>query len=281
MSNQSYALNVSGNSASNDANIVISANKSATGSKFKVYFNTDRVTYRMASKPSDFDKTVVVSGASCQAGANVIQYSYNRTNNDEWIFEPRTYTMGLAKQYAHTYAKEGMFFPTYPGFNSDCTNFASQCMLASGVHFRDAWFIYKKNNDRPHPKENEIELSWEIEKIGGIFGYGASSPWISAKHFKNFWEGKVETARYKASYILEHQQEIYNLNFGPGDVVQTLYNNGTGRHTMYICCYGTYNGKPDYNLSYHSNNNKDIPLGEVVSRILENGDEWIVFYKMK
>ena len=282
MSNQSYALNVSGNSASNDANIVISTNKSATGSKFKVYFNSDLVTYRMASKPSGFNKTVVVSGASCQAGANVIQYSYNRTHNDEWIFEPRTYTMGLAKQYAHTYAEKPNAFPTYPKLDGDCANFASQCMLASGIHFRDAWFIYKKNNDRPEPSDNELELSWEIEKMGGILGHGASSPWISAKHFKNFWEGKVETARYKASYILEHQQEIYNLNFGPGDVVQTLYLDGrTGRHTLYICCYGTSNGKPDYNLSYHTRNRRDVPLSEVAAMSLENGDEWIVFYKMK
>lgn len=87
MNNQSYALNVSGNSAGNDANIIVSTNKSETGSKFKVYFNTDRVTYRMASKPSGFDKAVVVSGASCQAGANVVHSTYNRSNNDDWIFE--------------------------------------------------------------------------------------------------------------------------------------------------------------------------------------------------
>lgn len=92
----------------------------------------------------------------------------------------------------------------------------------------------------------------------------------------------METARYKASYILEHQQEIYNLNFGPGDVVQTLYLDGrTGRHTLYICCYGTSNGKPDYNLSYHTRNRRDVPLSEVAAMSLENGDEWIVFYKMK
>lgn len=148
-------------------------------------------------------------------------------------------------------------------------------------NFRDAWFIYKKNNDRPHTADNEIGLSWEIEKTGGVFGYGASSTWVSARHFKNFWEGRVETARYRASCILNHQQEIYNLNFDPGDVVQTLYPNGTGRHTLYICCYGTSNGKPDYNLSYHTRNRRDVPLREVASISYEHGDEWMVFYKMK
>lgn len=36
-------------------------------------------------KCSEYRKVVTVEGASCSDSANVIQYQYNVSNNDEWI----------------------------------------------------------------------------------------------------------------------------------------------------------------------------------------------------
>ena len=52
--------------------------------------------YRIASKCSYNDKVLTVQDASMDNGANVIQYKYNETQNDEWVFEKTdhgTFTM--------------------------------------------------------------------------------------------------------------------------------------------------------------------------------------------
>ena len=291
MSNQSYALNVSGNSASNDANIVISTNKSATGSKFKVYFNTDLVTYRMASKPSGFNKTVVVSGASCQAGANVIQYSYNRTNNDEWIFEPRSFSLTMAKYYAHSMTQTHI--TTYPAFPNDCQNYVSQCMLASGIHFQNKWYVYKKNNDYPWPSlsnESELNHSWELSTVGGFLGHGASSPWINARAFKYYWEfmswPSVSTEIVPIRNIIASSNpgEIWDnmrIPFEGGDVVQVLYPDKSAKHALYICCRGTYLGHTEYFVSSHSNPRKHHALSDLLLTSSSDSEGYLEFYKMR
>ena len=284
MSNQSYALNVSGNSASNDANIVISTNKSATGSKFKVYFNTDLVTYRMASKPSGFNKTVVVSGASCQAGANVIQYSYNRTHNDEWIFEPRSFSATLGNQYAHTISKnDNTWITTYPKFPNDCINFVSQCMLASGIHYRKEWYIYKKNNTYPEPWGGyQIDYSWETSSVGGIAGYGKSSPWLNARGFTYFWDRNATSRIHSVKEIRQNYATLFpQMPFQAGDVIIVLYPDLSPKHGLYICGYGTYNGHPEYFISSHSNARTHIPLTSILENSTSDWSGYLQFYKMR
>lgn len=153
-------------------------------------------------------------------------------------------------------------------------------MLAGGVHFQDQWYIYKKNNNRPDPSDAEVHLSWDFGKIGGgILGVGASSPWFSAKQFNNFWKSRVHTETYSATYIKNNQKTIYERPFQRGDVIQRLDKDGVAKHTMFICCIGTYNGNPDYNLSYHTNDRCDVKLGEFV-RTCSN-DAQIRFFKMR
>lgn len=278
MSNTGYVLNVLDNSSSNGKNIRILQNSNVTGSKFKIMFNSDNVTHRIASKSSSFSSAVAVEGASCSENANVIQWQYNKSANDEWIFEPRSnFSALLARQYAHSLAKSQI--TTYPRFDSDCANFVSQCMLAGGVHFQDQWYIYKKNNNRPDPSDAEVHLSWEFGKIGSYLGFGGSSPWFSARQFNNFWKNRVHTETYSAAYVRDNQQEIYERPFQRGDVIQTLTKDGEPIHTVFICCIGSYNGKPDYNLSYHSNDTKDKPLGEFVRK--GSSSIYLRFFKMR
>ena len=150
MNNQSYTLSISGSSANNDANVIVDTNKSASGSRFKISTNNDGVTYRILSKPSGFAKAVVVQGASCNVGQNVIQYSYNSTANDEWFFVPVKIDVSLGERYARNrYERGNDHITTFPWMRGeqDYGNFVSQCLLAQGVRYRDKWYIYKRGTE--------------------------------------------------------------------------------------------------------------------------------------
>lgn len=60
------------------------------------------MSHRILSKTTGFNKAVVVKGASLQTDANVIQYDYNRSANDEWLFIPVKTQVYLGTRYAKT-----------------------------------------------------------------------------------------------------------------------------------------------------------------------------------
>ncbi len=77
----------------------------------------------------------------------MIQYKYNGSHNDEWYLEPVKKSNSYGIKYARKNATISPFTSAYPDLSSmggDCTNFVSQCMVASGIHYRNSWYVYKK-----------------------------------------------------------------------------------------------------------------------------------------
>lgn len=233
--------------------------------RFALALNTDSYSFRLLSQCSNYTRAVTVEGKSCSNGANVFQFAYNGTTNDEWILQPANRkSVELGVNYALCNAKKRPV--TYPNCNNlggDCTNFVSQCMLASGISFRDEWMVNKKNNTNLAPSSgSELDASWELRTFGGIMGYGASSPWISAEKFEVFWTPKVKTETYAGQYIWDRSEEIIQKDYVSGDVVQILEDGFEAYHTMYITGYGYYKNKLSYTLTYHTSDTKSKNLLE-------------------
>ena len=263
-----YVLDVYTNDNSNGANVDIFLDSDSPDRRWSIQLNSDNCSYRILSKCSNYTKGVSVSNASCDDKANVVQYDYSSNPECEWLFEPvNGSAMDLAVNYALT--NYNSYFYTYPGLRgedigTDCTNFASQCMLANGVHFQDEWWIYKKNNNNPYPQNStQFDSSWDVETIGGILGFGASSPWISAPKFYDFWSNKVTYVDYTAEEILANPAEIFSEECFKGDIISSVNSNGYATHTFFISGYGVYNGSRTYMLTYHAENTQSKSLLEI------------------
>lgn len=268
-SGSTLVLDVFANDNVNGSNIDVYSDANAPDRRWNILLNSDSCSYRIMSKCSSFTKGVTVQNASCSSGANVFQYQYNASKNDEWIFEPvYNYSIDLGVNYALT--NYNTYYYTYPAFNgwgNDCANFASQCMLAGGVHFQAQWWIYKKNNTYLNPQSSsQFDNSWEVQTMGGvpIFGWGASSPWISAAKFCDFWSARVSYEDYKGSYITANPATVYGRPFYRGDVI-SMISSGEAYHTLYISSYGSYNGNSTFYLTYHSTNTKSKSLLEIAA----------------
>lgn len=73
-------------------------------------------------------------------------------------------------------------------------------------------------------------------------------------------------------------------DFVVGDVVQWLYNTPAkmARHSYYVCCLGTYKGKPDLKVTYHSRNVRDASLTQICEGLAnDGGDHLIRIFRMK
>ena len=73
------------------------------------------------------------------------------------------------------YAKQNynQYVMCYPNLNplGDCANFASQCMLAGGMHYQNDWKIYRKNNNYPQPANREqLDNSWNYAHQRQVHG---------------------------------------------------------------------------------------------------------------
>ncbi|MGN0595671.1 MAG: RICIN domain-containing protein [Hominimerdicola sp.] len=249
---------------SNKTNIEIYSDSGAnnSGRRFRIIRNSDGYSYRIMSKCSNYTKAVTVKDASCAMGKNVFQYDYNKTGNDEWIFEPvEQYNTELAVNYAKkNFDKRTMTYPDMDGLGGDCTNFVSQCLLAGGIHFQNDWYVYKKNKSNSRPANtNQLDYSWTLED---------PSPWISAKQFNKYFDRFIKTQTYKGSYILSNPNIIYNLGYYKGDVILImdggmLFGSYLPFHSMIITDYGKYNGYKNFRVTYHSNDSVDVNLLEI------------------
>lgn len=254
-----YAKNTNG------TNVDIWTDGNSTEKRFRIIKNNDNFTYRIASQCSNFTKVITVKEASCQQNANIFQYQYNSSNNDEWYFEPiNDYSPSLAVNYATTnYNKRVITYPSMNKKGGDCANFASQCMAAGGVHYQGTWWVYKLNNSHATPNTSaELDASWKLSN---------PSPWISAYEFNKFWSARVKTEIVSAKEVMNKPNSIFGKKFYRGDVIQIvdkdLYGNPTNAwHTMFITGYGTYNGNRTFLLTYHSNDIKNKSLIEIAEQ---------------
>lgn len=259
------SLDVYLNNNENSSNISIFTDYAASDRRWDIVLNADNCSYRIMSRCSQSSKGVTVSNASCSTNANVFQYQYNGSKNDEWIFEPvYNYSKELGANYAtQNYNRYFYTYPKFSGWGNDCANFVSQCMLAGGVHYQGQWWIYKLNNNYPNPQSStQFDNSWDVQTMGGFLGIGASSPWVSASKFCDFWSARVTYEDYTASYILAHPGTVYSRPFYIGDVV-SIISSGSATHTMYITSYGSYNGAQSFMMTYHSANTLNKSLLQI------------------
>lgn len=274
-----FVLDVFANDNDNGSNIDVYLDANVSDRRWKIMLNSDNCSYRMVSKCSNYTKGVGVENASCTDNANIAQYQYNTNSECEWIFEPvYNYSPELGINYALT--NYNSYFLTYPAFDkwgNDCANFASQCMLAGGVHFQDQWWIFKNNNSYLHPESSsQFDNSWDVATIGGFLGIGASSPWISASKFCDFWSARVSYDDFTGAYITANPSIVYSKPYYRGDVI-SMMSSGDAYHTMYISGYGTYDGYNTFMLTYHSNNTQYKSLLEIAEA---NPDVVFRFYKI-
>lgn len=282
-STYNYALDISNGSNANYANVQIYGYNGTDSQKFSIYVqDNERLVFY--TKVSNNTKAIVLNGPTFNEGGNIDQYTYQGHVNEQWILEPVNidYTLGVdyAKanydSHLYTYPDVSNMVTKILGFitiqnGGDCANFVSQCLLASGVHYQNDWYVYRKNSNYSVPTTNtELNNTWELSD---------PSPWISAKEFKKYWEQHVKTYTYKASEILDNPSLAWNLDIHAGDVIQLASQKGNsinGWHTMYIRGYKTYLGQSTYNLTYHSKNTEEKSLLEVCEG---NSNSYVVFFK--
>ena len=141
-----YALDISNASGDNYANVQIWTPNGTDAQKFKMG-RTELSTVAFFSKVSGYSKAIVLNGPTCDQGRNIDQYTFQSYVNEMWILEPVSKYSKLGVDYAKAnWNKSVACYPNYMPYGVDCTNFASQCMLASGIHYQDDWYMYRKNS---------------------------------------------------------------------------------------------------------------------------------------
>lgn len=269
-----YALDISGGSSENYANVQIYGYNGTDSQKFKIMAGTNN-TLVFYTKVSNYSKAIVLNGPSFSQGANIDQYTFQNHINEFWILEPVIKNPNLGVEYAYINVKNDKTVYAYPDFrggSGNCANFVSQCMLASGVHYQNNWYIYRKGTNLSAIAKGDITTlnnNWELAD---------PSPWISAKQFAKYWKDKVTTNYYKGSEIINKPSLITDLKIVPGDVIQ--YANvglfgtlGDAEHTMYV----TKVENSKIYVTYHSGPATDIDLMNICNN---HQNQYIVFYKV-
>lgn len=238
----------------------------STSQKFSIQLNVDGYSHRILTLATKYEKCAVSQGATINDGANVVQYAYNGTQNDQWIFQPvNAHVAKNGANYAKVnYNQAPITYPYFmSSFGGDCTNFVSQCLLASGVEFKGQWRIKKLNKNNQYIYNvNQLNDSWSLQQLSS-----GASPWISAEGFCDYWYFEVPAFYCSGNYLLENYEYIFkNKDIGMGDVVQYMDSWGNPEHTMYISGYNHYNGKMFYSVSAHTNSIYQKNLLEIAKR---------------
>lgn len=260
-----FVMDISGGLNVNGTNVQIYEYNGSDAQKFKV-LGRNNGTMLFPVKVSNFEKTIEVKNSNCKNEGNVELNTRNSSWNQEWILEPVAHDWALGTYYTTHNHQEGnndysKYVHAYPKFNSDCTNFVSQCLLAGGIHYNGDWYMYRKNN-----LYNEISSNWQVNTSWETVIPG---PWMGANEFKTYFVNNVAKKGYRAkgSQILENPSMMWNLNFVKGTVVQIAYGSGdkSGQsfHSLIITDYTTDNGNNTYLLTCHTKNISAISLLEL------------------
>lgn len=117
---------------------------------------------------------------------------------------PMSYsTLNVSKEiaYARQYAKS--FNPKYKSYDSDCTNFASQCLVAGGLKM-------VKKDAIPEYLTLETTSQWYHENIYGTFF--VSTSFIRVSDFYAYWQ-------YKSGAVSHSSKGDCAARMQPGDMV--------------------------------------------------------------
>lgn len=251
------------------------------------FTKTIYATYIIETRCSNYSKAVTLSSESCQDYVDIYQWTwdYSLDNRYQWILEPVDSYPEMGVSYAKlNYNNYVNAYPDFTHYGGDCTNFVSQCLLASGMHQRDNWFIRKLNTryqELHNPEDVGIDMltySWEFPK---------QHTWFGADPFKDEFYSSRKIAVYSGANIVLKHNELWRENIFTGDVIQQVDNvvgiPGKARHTMYITGYGAKDiGEEEcmsYNVTYHSNNRKNVSMLDFVYEDQnDNLEDLYVFY---
>ncbi len=264
-----YALDISNGSTANYANVQIWRNNGTDSQKFIVK-PSNFSTFVIFTKITNGTKAVVVNGPTCNQGGNVDQYTYQGHVNEAWILEPVSKNSTLGVKYAQNNFNK--YVPAYPDLRSlggDCANFVSQCMLASGIHYQNDWYTYRKNENYSKPANvSQLDNTWQLSD---------PSPWISAPEFGKYWKKNAKYHYYKGKDITNNPSLAWGLSITKGDVVQiadsVLGFLGNANHTMYITDYEN----SSYVLTYHSSETERKNLLDICRQY---PNSYFVFYEI-
>lgn len=180
-------------------------------------------------------------------------------NNSSKIYARSSYNRTEAVDYAfkwvHSY--NTAYFPNLTYMGGDCTNYVSQAVAAGGYTLAGTWWIQKINSTYLAPKNiGQYRYSWSSS-------WPDESAWTFAPAFATYWQARVITGEYNASFVADNPQVPYSAPFYKGDIVQVmkpLTNNGTivgyePTHSTIITNYSPENN--DYRVSYHTYDTKD------------------------
>ena len=207
-----------------------------------------------------------------------IQQKYYYDDNCAWLFEPASEVKtDFGVNYAYNNWRtdnpdtgELVGISTYPCFQySDCANFVSQCLNASGLHYAGIWAINKWNDNCPFPTGggSTFDASWKT-----YTGLTGGSPWISAVAFQDFWSSflmddmtDISVSSYYLGGLDGSGQNVY----GVGDVVQILKKDNWGRflgnHTLYITSTVQSGNLTRHLYTAHSGSSKDANLAGLIN----------------
>ena len=253
----------------NGANVQIFEYNGSTAQRFKIGYTSD-MTFVIVTEASNFEKCITTANSGCTQGENVHQYDYSDQWSKEWILEPVEKDLELGALYAMTnYNTYVQAYPNLTNLGGDCTNFVSQCMLASGIHPESEWNILRKNG-------NYTNIS-SVDQLNNSWSLSDPSPWISANEFKDFWISRISEAyRGTGLQILENPSLAWNLPVTEGCVVQKANNfmgiQGDSTHSMYVTGYLNNN---TYLLTYHTSNTLSKSLLEICE---QDPNSYYLFY---
>lgn len=266
-------LDVSNGLNGENINVHLWENNGNDAQKFSIC-KTNYSTYVIFSKVSNYEKCVQLDGFPCNNSANVDQYSWVATANQCWILEPVYETPSFGVRYAKdTYNLGVHAYPDMRDWGADCTNFVSQCLLASGKHYQDDWKVYRKNDAYSKPTSvQQLDESWELCQP-------KTSPWTSAQEFYNYWKNRSSYRYIKGSDIVANSSNaVLQTNLNEGDVIQYAEFNIFGQpsqvnHTMYV----TGRNSNNYYLTYHSESRLDKSLVEICNDL---PNKYFIFYRI-
>ena len=266
-------LDIADASNANQANVQVWEYNGTDAQKFKIGTTTKNV-YAILTKVSNYEKCVVTEGSNCTEGHNINQYEFGNNWTELWILEPVIMDVDLGAYYATAnYNSYVEAYPNLTNIGGDCTNFVSQCMLASGIHSRDDWYIYRKNL-------NYTNIS-NTSQLNNSFELSDPSPWISAEEFKDFWVSRTTNGAYRATgqQILDNPDVVWSKPITQGCVIQKadnwFGNIGTVRHSMYITGYLNDGVDNTFLLTYHSTNTLNKSLKDICS---QDPDSYYLIY---
>ena len=221
---------------------------------------------------------MTVQNASCSEGANVFQYTYNGTHNDEWLFEVSASTYYKSEAIRYALANYDTYLNTYPNLSytvDESANFVSQCFSSGGKKYNDVWYVYKLNNTYLTPQnDTQLNYSWDIYN---------PSPWTSEVYFYIYWSIYAAHDTFTPADIINNNSATSTV-YGKGDVVQILKWDSTwldyvGHKTMLVTNVDDSDNKNTFKMTYHSQNTPGRRLLYICSNY-NTSDYRVRFYKI-